>query len=50
MAHVWVNGHVYYTESFRQGGRVTSKSHGPALGEHARRFAAPERSRHLLAG
>ena len=43
MAHVWVNGHVYYTKSVRQGGRVTSTSYGPALGEYARLFAAADR-------
>ncbi len=46
MAIVHVNGHLYYTKSVRQGGRVTSKSYksyGPALGEYARIFASWDR-------
>jgi hypothetical protein len=36
MALVHVNGYLYWTQSVRQGGRVTSLSYGPAGGEDAR--------------
>ncbi len=43
MALVYVNGHPYFTHSFRKRGRVTSQSYGPVVSEYAQVMIAMDR-------